>query len=194
VCSHELHDHTHVCYYCRGGLHLHHWIKRSFSLVDRVLYCRSGPITNSSSTSTTTTAGTTSSSKSGKLKRAIVLNHATIEHTPAAYKDGKYKHYFDVRSPMGNWRLRADSEADAVRWVEALKAAVEAPPMILSIEKVRLCSRIYIHHSLHIQLACASLYRCGTKCYVYSVCVRVRLQCCVLCSCCCCICIVASYI
>jgi PH domain len=118
---------------------MHHWIKRSFSLVDRVLYCRSGPITSCNTGST----NAASTSKSGKLKRAIVLNHATIEHTPAAYKDGKYKHYFDVRSPMGNWRLRADSEADAVRWVEALKTAAEAPPMILSIEKVHcVCSNI----------------------------------------------------
>eukprot|EP00611_Tribonema_gayanum_P020931 TRINITY_DN3917_c0_g1_i9.p2 TRINITY_DN3917_c0_g1~~TRINITY_DN3917_c0_g1_i9.p2 ORF type:complete len:145 (-),score=42.28 TRINITY_DN3917_c0_g1_i9:461-895(-) len=65
----------------------------------------------------------------------MVLHHAAVQHEPSTYKDGKYAYYFTVESPMGRWRLRADTASDADMWVQALQAAAGAPPVILSIKQ-----------------------------------------------------------
>lgn len=37
------------------------------------------------------------------------------------YKDGRYPHYFEVHSPMGNMRLRAEDAAGKDAWVTSLQ-------------------------------------------------------------------------
>ena len=37
------------------------------------------------------------------------------------YKDGKYAHYFEVHSPMGSMRLRAEDAAGKVAWISSLE-------------------------------------------------------------------------
>lgn len=37
------------------------------------------------------------------------------------YKDGKYDHYFEVHSPMGSMRLRAEDAAGKAAWISSLE-------------------------------------------------------------------------
>lgn len=37
------------------------------------------------------------------------------------YKDGRYPHYFEVHSPMGSMRLRAEDAAGKEAWVSSLQ-------------------------------------------------------------------------
>lgn len=37
------------------------------------------------------------------------------------YKDGKYLHYFEVHSPMGSMRLRAEDAAGKTAWISSLE-------------------------------------------------------------------------
>lgn len=37
------------------------------------------------------------------------------------YKNGKYPHYFEVHSPMGNMRLRADDASAKTAWISSLE-------------------------------------------------------------------------
>mmetsp|Transcript_735 Transcript_735/g.1071 ORF Transcript_735/g.1071 Transcript_735/m.1071 type:complete len:1002 (-) Transcript_735:81-3086(-) len=112
----------------RKGIHNHRWIKRWFSLEDRVLYCYREPHDVDPSQALCFKL----CRKNILLKRAIVLHHATIQHDPAAYKNFKYEFYFTITSPMGNWRLRAESEAKLNMWVKALKKACDAPPLLIN--------------------------------------------------------------
>mmetsp|Transcript_9964 Transcript_9964/g.14023 ORF Transcript_9964/g.14023 Transcript_9964/m.14023 type:complete len:1056 (-) Transcript_9964:155-3322(-) len=106
----------------RSGIHRRGWVKHWFCLLDRVLYCHTKkPQTERSILSSC-----------DSLKRAIVLHDAKINHLPASYKQGKYRYYFTVESPMGCWRLRAESLGEAEKWVHALQDAAGAPPVVLS--------------------------------------------------------------
>ncbi|CAM9845185.1 unnamed protein product [Discosporangium mesarthrocarpum] len=46
------------------------------------------------------------------------------------YKEGKYRHYFEVQSPMGSMRLRAEDAESKEAWVKRLKKEVQAPPSV----------------------------------------------------------------
>lgn len=43
------------------------------------------------------------------------------------YKDGKYAHYFEVHSPMGIMRLRAEDEAGKRAWINSLQKQAQVP-------------------------------------------------------------------
>lgn len=51
------------------------------------------------------------------------------------YKDGRYPHYFEVHSPMGNMRLRADDAAGKEAWVTSLQKQAKVTGAV-EIEKI----------------------------------------------------------
>lgn len=51
----------------------------------------------------------------------IVLCRAVRRVKDIDYKDGKYLHYFEVHSPMGIMRLRAEDAAGKLAWISNLQ-------------------------------------------------------------------------
>ncbi|CAM9635430.1 unnamed protein product, partial [Sphacelaria rigidula] len=103
----------HKRWHKRGFPHKSSWLRRWFEVEDRVLYCYKDQ----------------GESKEGsRIKRAAVLYQASV--VVCNYKDGKYPHYFEVHSPMGNMRLRADDEAGKEAWVSSLQKQAKAMPSV----------------------------------------------------------------
>ncbi|CAM9149316.1 unnamed protein product, partial [Phaeothamnion confervicola] len=103
----------HKRWHSRQRPHRHKWIRRWFTVEDRVLYCFRG------------TGGVPGASQ---VKRAVVLNHADV--VAKDYKNRKYPYYFEVTSPMGNMRLRAGSRSEMEKWISVLREEAQAPPVL----------------------------------------------------------------
>lgn len=131
------------------------WIQRWFCIEDKVLYCyQRQPPPHAPEQTTPPAAAKADGGEAGspenrngraitrgvsevsrkRLKRVIVLYHAKIVSDSKSYKDGKYEHYFEIHSPVGNWRLRAQNAADKQRWIEALEKAISSVPNVEHIE------------------------------------------------------------
>ncbi|CAM9872905.1 unnamed protein product, partial [Hapterophycus canaliculatus] len=87
------------------------WIRRWFEVEDRVLYCYNAQ-----------------EQEESKVKRAAVLYQASVKDTD--YKNGKYPHYFEVHSPMGIMRLRAEDAAGKNAWISSLQKQAQAMPPV----------------------------------------------------------------
>lgn len=46
------------------------------------------------------------------------------------YKNGKYLHYFEVHSPMGSMRLRADDAAGKAAWIGSLEKQAQVSGLL----------------------------------------------------------------
>jgi hypothetical protein len=81
----------------------------------------------------------------------IPLTHS-FSYCSHGERAAQYTTYFTVESPMGRWRLRADTQEGMDTWVQALQAAAGAPPVILSIKQV---SHIHISTTQVVCVGCA---------------------------------------
>eukprot|EP00752_Nemacystus_decipiens_P003913 g3587.t2 len=101
----------HKRWHKRDFPHRSKWIRRWFEVEDRVLYCYDAQEQDGS-----------------KVKRAAVLYQASVKDID--YKDGKYDHYFEVHSPMGSMRLRAEDAAAKKAWMSSLEKQAQAMPAV----------------------------------------------------------------
>ncbi|CAM9124180.1 unnamed protein product [Ectocarpus sp. 12 AP-2014] len=101
----------HKRWHKRDFPHRSKWIRRWFEVEDRVLYCYNAQ-----------------EQEGSKIKRAAVLYQASVKDLD--YKDGKYAHYFEVHSPMGIMRLRAEDEAGKRAWINSLQKQAQAMPAV----------------------------------------------------------------
>eukprot|EP01084_Bolivina_argentea_P055401 101583_1 len=103
----------HKRWHKRSRPHSHSWIQRYFRIHGNVIFCYSmlqhGKI---------------------RLKRALVLAGAHLDAGPQLYKNGKYEHYFEIRSTLGCWRLRATNNKELELWINAIDSAMRFIPSI----------------------------------------------------------------
>ena len=48
------------------------------------------------------------------------------------YKDTKYAHYFEVHSPMGSMRLRAEDASAKTAWIDSLKTQAQVTRVVFT--------------------------------------------------------------